>query len=65
MTDMRMANADLPERARRVGALANEHADYGDEHGKLAQEVVDALHREQLYGMWVPQPLGGSELISF
>jgi alkylation response protein AidB-like acyl-CoA dehydrogenase len=42
--------------------LANEHADYGDEHGKLAQEVVDALHREQLYGMWVPQPLGGSEL---
>jgi alkylation response protein AidB-like acyl-CoA dehydrogenase len=62
MTDMRMANADLPERARRVGALANEHADYGDEHGKLAQEVVDALHREQLYGMWVPQPLGGSEL---
>ena len=62
MTDKQTANADLPERARRVGALANEHAGYGDDHGKLAQEVVDALHREQLYGMWVPRPLGGGEL---
>src|SRR5690606_21985476 len=62
MTDQQTAFADLPERARRVGALANEHAAYGDEHGQLAQEVVDALHREQLYGMWVPRPLGGAEL---
>ena len=31
MTDKQTANADLPERARRVGTLANEHAGYGDD----------------------------------
>jgi alkylation response protein AidB-like acyl-CoA dehydrogenase len=55
--------ASLPERARRVARLADEHAAYGDEHGQLAQPVVDALHREGLFGMWVPQSIkGGAEL---
>jgi alkylation response protein AidB-like acyl-CoA dehydrogenase len=55
--------ASLPERARRVAGLADEHAAYGDEHGQLAQPVVDALHREGLFGMWVPQSIkGGAEL---
>ncbi|HEU4620148.1 MAG TPA: acyl-CoA dehydrogenase family protein [Gammaproteobacteria bacterium] len=53
----------LPERARRVAQLANEHAAYGDQQGKLAQAVVDALHREGLFGMWVPRSIkGGAEL---
>jgi len=54
---------DFPERAAAVGALANTHADWGDAHGLLAQPVVDALHREGLYGMWVPRSIrGGGEL---
>jgi alkylation response protein AidB-like acyl-CoA dehydrogenase len=52
----------LPERAKRVAALASEHADYGDKNGRLAEPVVDALHREGLFGMWVPKALKGSEL---
>jgi indole-3-acetate monooxygenase len=55
--------ADLPGRARRVAALAREHADYGDREGQLAEPVVDAMHDEGLYGMWVPRTLrGGAEL---
>jgi len=53
---------DLPARAKAVGALAAEHADYGDKHGRLADAVVEALHREGLLGIWVPRVLGGAEL---
>src|SRR5262245_51699704 len=53
---------DFPERARRVATIANQHADAGDKQGFLADPVVAALHREKLYGMWVPQALGGGEL---
>jgi alkylation response protein AidB-like acyl-CoA dehydrogenase len=53
---------DLPERAKRVGALASEHAEYGDKNGKLAERVVEALHSEGLLGMWVPKAVGGAEL---
>ena len=50
-------SVDLPERAKAVGALANQHAEWGDQHGRLAEPVVEALHREGLFGMWVPQSL--------
>jgi indole-3-acetate monooxygenase len=53
---------DLPSRAAAVGTLASEHAEYGDKHGRLAEPVVEALHREGLYGMWVPRSVGGAEL---
>jgi alkylation response protein AidB-like acyl-CoA dehydrogenase len=53
---------NLPERAKRVGALASEHAEYGDKNGKLAEPVVEALHSEGLLGMWVPKAVGGAEL---
>src|SRR5215468_10914739 len=53
---------DLTERAKRVGALASEHAEYGDKNGKLAEPVVEALHSEGLLGMWVPKAVGGAEL---
>jgi alkylation response protein AidB-like acyl-CoA dehydrogenase len=52
----------LPERARAVGSIASEHADWGDQHGQLAEPVVEALHKEGLFGMWVPRSLGGAEL---
>jgi len=53
----------LPERAKRVAEIAREHAGYGDEHGALAEPVVEALHSEGLYGMWVPKCVrGGHEL---
>src|SRR5918992_5226781 len=54
---------DLPARAKAVSAIADEHAEAGDRQGALAQPVVDALHREGLYGMWVPRSIrGGAEL---
>jgi hypothetical protein len=54
---------DLPERAKRVAELASAQADHGDKNGRLAQPVVDALHREGLFGMWTPKTLkGGLEL---
>jgi alkylation response protein AidB-like acyl-CoA dehydrogenase len=59
---MQTTTVTLPDRARAVGALASEHADWGDQHGRLAEPVVEALHREGLYGMWVPRSLGGAEL---
>jgi alkylation response protein AidB-like acyl-CoA dehydrogenase len=62
-TDERRATtSSLPERAKSLVPLLDEHAPSGDENGVLDDEVVEALHREGLYGMWVPQQLGGSEL---
>jgi alkylation response protein AidB-like acyl-CoA dehydrogenase len=55
--------SDLPERARRVATIANEHAAFGDTHGQLAEPVVEALRHEGLFGMWVPRDVpGGAEL---
>ena len=56
------AGSDLVERARGLRSLIDEHADAGDARGELAPEVVDALHENRIFGMWVPQSLGGSEL---
>jgi alkylation response protein AidB-like acyl-CoA dehydrogenase len=56
------AGSDLPERARSLAPLVDEHAATGDEQGALADEVVQAFEREGLFGMWVPASLGGAEL---
>src|SRR5689334_8339706 len=53
---------ELLERARSLAPLLNEHGRWGDENGRLADEVVDALHENRIFGMWVPTELGGSEL---
>jgi indole-3-acetate monooxygenase len=46
-----------------VALIADEHAEFGDKEGRLADAVVDALHREGLFGMWVPRTVsGGAEL---
>ncbi|RPH62747.1 MAG: acyl-CoA dehydrogenase, partial [Acidobacteria bacterium] len=53
----------LLERAQEVATLADKHSDWGDQHGQLAEPVVEALHREGLFGMWVPRTIhGGAEL---
>jgi alkylation response protein AidB-like acyl-CoA dehydrogenase len=57
-----MMGIDWSERAKVVAAVAAEHAEAGDRQGRLAPEVVAALHREGLLGMWVPQSIGGAEL---
>jgi alkylation response protein AidB-like acyl-CoA dehydrogenase len=54
---------DLPARAKAVAAVAEEHAAAGDRQGQLSAPVVEALHREGLFGMWVPRSVrGGFEL---
>ena len=54
---------DFVERAQRVAAIARSHAADSEELGQLAEPVVDALHRENLLGMWVPKSVhGGAEL---
>jgi len=46
-----------------VAAIASECADTSDKEGQLAAPVIDAFHREGLFGMWVPRSLrGGLEL---
>jgi alkylation response protein AidB-like acyl-CoA dehydrogenase len=53
----------LIDAAAAVAAIADQHADSGDRQGRLADPVVEALHREGLYGMWVPRSVpGGAEL---
>ena len=60
---MSATTIDLTERARAVALIADEHAEFGDSRGRLADPVVDALHREGLFGMWVPKSVpGGAEL---
>jgi indole-3-acetate monooxygenase len=57
------SEVDLPARAKAVSVIADEHAEAGDRQGALAAPVVEALHREGLYGMWVPKTVrGGAEL---
>ena len=53
---------ELLERARSIDPLLREYADEADKIGKLSDPVVDALHENGLFGMWVPRDLGGSEL---
>ncbi|MDY7104784.1 MAG: acyl-CoA dehydrogenase family protein [Actinomycetota bacterium] len=53
---------DLVAAARALAPTLRANADAGEAAGRLADEVVDALHGARLFGMWVPEPLGGSEL---
>jgi alkylation response protein AidB-like acyl-CoA dehydrogenase len=54
---------DLIDRAKVVARIADEHAEAGDAEGRLAEPVVDALHRTGLFGMWVPRSVHrGAEL---
>ena len=50
----------LVARSKTVASVADEYADWGDKQCRLAEPVVDALHREGLWGMWVPLSIRGS-----
>jgi len=55
--------ADLPHRAKEIAGVADRFANEGDRTGQLSAPVVEALHREGLFGMWVPRTVPrGSEL---
>jgi alkylation response protein AidB-like acyl-CoA dehydrogenase len=54
--------AELAERAKALATLIDENADDSDVNGELAEPVVAALHANGIFGMWVPETLGGSEL---
>ena len=52
----------LMKSGRELAPLIRRYADYGDEHGRLAPEVVEAFNHVGMFGMWVPEALGGAEL---
>jgi alkylation response protein AidB-like acyl-CoA dehydrogenase len=62
VSDGRATASDLPRRAEALVPVLDENAPAADEMGALTEEVVEALHRERFWGMWVPEALGGSEL---
>jgi len=54
---------DFLASANTAAAIADEYAEQGDRQGQLSAPVVEALTREGLFGMWVPQSVrGGAEL---
>src|ERR1051326_6507261 len=54
---------DLVGRAKTVGTVADQHADFADQQGRLATAVLEAFHQNDLYGMWVPRDVrNGAEL---
>jgi indole-3-acetate monooxygenase len=58
-----MKSAAKTASAKAVADIASECAEAGDREGQLAPPVVEAFHREGLFGMWVPRTLrGGLEL---
>ncbi|XVX22159.1 acyl-CoA dehydrogenase family protein [Actinomycetota bacterium] len=52
-------DAELIERAKRVAAVADEHAADVDLKGRFPQEALDAIKAERLLGLLVPTELGG------
>ena len=52
----------LAERAKALVPLLDQEAEFADTQGELSPAVVEALHREGLLKMWVPEKLGGAEL---
>ena len=52
----------LAERAKALVPLLDEQAEFGDVEGELSPTVVEAMHRDGLLRMWVPEKLGGAEL---
>jgi alkylation response protein AidB-like acyl-CoA dehydrogenase len=61
-TTRAVLRGDLVKAARELQPLLREHAPAGEAAGRLTEPVADALHDTGLFGMWVPEPLGGAEL---
>jgi indole-3-acetate monooxygenase len=52
----------LAQKAKALVPLLDAEAEYGDTEGELSPAAVEALHRDGLFSIWVPEKLGGSEL---
>ena len=50
------------KRAQQLRPLLESHAESHDASDQLDGAVIDALHDNGLFGLWVPAALGGSEL---
>jgi alkylation response protein AidB-like acyl-CoA dehydrogenase len=53
---------DLVAAARELQPLLRENGATCEDAGQLTDAVVDALHDNGLFGIWVPEQLGGAEL---
>src|SRR5436190_22255972 len=53
----------LVARSKTVASIADEYADWSDKEGRLAEPVVEALHREGLWGMWVLLSIRGGAVL--
>lgn len=61
-SSLHVGSGALLEAARRIQPLLRQEAAASEELGQLTPKVVDALHENGLFGMWLPAQLGGSEL---
>jgi indole-3-acetate monooxygenase len=52
----------LAERAKALVPLLDQEAEFADTRGELSPTVIEALHRDGLLKIWVPEKLGGAEL---
>ena len=52
----------LAERAKALVPLLDAEAEFADVEGELSPAAVEALHRDGLLRIWVPEKLGGAEL---
>lgn len=59
---LHIGSGALLEAARRIQPLLRQEAAASEELGQLTPKVVDALHKNGFFGMWLPAQLGGSEL---
>lgn len=55
-------SSDLATKAKALIPLLDANAAHADTEGELAPVVVEALHDQGFFGMWVPKALGGAEL---
>jgi alkylation response protein AidB-like acyl-CoA dehydrogenase len=57
-----MSESSLPARAKALAPLLKAQAEAGEAKGELTGEVVEALHAEGMFAMWLPRLFGGAEL---
>jgi alkylation response protein AidB-like acyl-CoA dehydrogenase len=61
-SSLHVGTGALLEAAHRLQPLLRDEAAAGEALGELTPKVVDALHENGMFGMWLPAELGGSEL---
>ena len=61
-SSLHVGTGALLDAARKLQPLIREEAAASEDLGQLTPRVVDALHQNGFFGMWLPSELGGSEL---